>query len=283
MSLLAIRAKRSVPEMALERFDQLAVALSARLTRLSLEGTGPVIADALAQVAAALSIDACRLVEFSESGSVARTHTPARTTNGSDVQQETPSPDERLVARLARGETVIISPAGDPTAAAFVSRERAAPRANACFVLGLPAAVSGQVVCALVIESGRVPRQWSEPLIGQLQLIAEILGAAVQRWRHEMALRSSVAEIQRLNAKLQADNVYLKEEIKSYHDVDEIVGESAPLRLALARLAQVAPVKCRRASRHASQHAAVPHEEARRGVPREPRAAARSADATAAD
>ena len=65
MSLLAIRAKRSVPEMALERFDQLAVALSARLTRLSLEGTGPVIADALAQVAAALSIDACRLVEFS--------------------------------------------------------------------------------------------------------------------------------------------------------------------------------------------------------------------------
>ena len=150
-------------------------------------------------------------------------------------------------------------------------------------MLGLPAAVSGQVVCALVIESGRVPRQWSEPLIGQLQLIAEILGAAVQRWRHEMALRSSVAEIQRLNAKLQADNVYLKEEIKSYHDVDEIVGESAPLRLALARLAQVAPVKCRRASRHASQHAAVPHEEARRGVPREPLAAARSADATAAD
>ena len=35
---------------------------------------------------------------------------------------------------------------------------------------------------------------------------------------------------------------YLKEEIKSYHDFDEIVGESAALRLALTRLAQVAPM-----------------------------------------
>jgi len=50
-----------------------------------------------------------------------------------------------------------------------------------------------------------------------------------------------MAEIQRLNARLEADNVCLKEEIKSYHDFDEIVGESGPLRLALARLAQVAP------------------------------------------
>ncbi len=71
--------------------------------------------------------------------------------------------------------------------------------------------------------------------------MSEILGAALQRLRHENALRSNVAEIERLNARLEADNVYLKEEIKSYHDFDDIVGESAPLRLALARLAQVAP------------------------------------------
>ncbi len=54
-------------------------------------------------------------------------------------------------------------------------------------------------------------------------------------------MRCSLAEIERLNARLEADNVYLKEEIKSYHDFDDIVGESTALRLALARLAQVAP------------------------------------------
>jgi formate hydrogenlyase transcriptional activator len=56
------------------------------------------------------------------------------------------------------------------------------------------------------------------------------------------ALRASVAELQRLNARLEADNVYLKEESNSYHDFEDIVGESPALRLALARLGQVAPM-----------------------------------------
>ena len=105
----------------------------------------------------------------------------------------------------------------------------------------MPASVAGRVVCALVIDERPVPRRWPQPLVERLQLLSEILGAALQRRRHENALRSSVAEIERLNARLEADNVYLKEEIKSYHDFDDIVGESAALRLALARLAQVAP------------------------------------------
>ena len=51
--------------------------------------------------------------------------------------------------------------------------------------------------------------------IERLQLLAEILGAALQRCRHENALRAGLAEIERLNAQLQADNRYLKEEIKT--------------------------------------------------------------------
>ena len=65
---------------------------------------------------------------------------------------------------------------------------------------------------------------------------------ALQRCRQETALRASVATIERLNARLAADNVYLQEEIKTYHDFDEIVGEGASLRLALTRLGQVAPM-----------------------------------------
>ena len=79
-------------------------------------------------------------------------------------------------------------------------------------------------------------------MIERLQLLAEILGTALQRCRHENALRAGLVEIERLNARLQADNSYLKEEIKSHHNFDEIVGESAALRLALTRLARVAPM-----------------------------------------
>ena len=59
-----------------------------------------------------------------------------------------------------------------------------------------------------------------------LRVIAEILGVAIQRCRQEAALRASVATIERLNARLAADNAYLQEEIKTYHDFDDIVGEA---------------------------------------------------------
>jgi len=74
-----------------------------------------------------------------------------------------------------------------------------------------------------------------------VQLLSEILGSALQRERHERALRSNVAMIEGLNARLEADNTYLKDEIKHYHDFDDIVGESPALQVALKRVAQVAP------------------------------------------
>ena len=53
-----------------------------------------------------------------------------------------------------------------------------------------------------------------------------------------------MAEIQQLNHRLTSDNVCLKEDIKTFHDFDEIVGESAVMRDALDRLTQVAPLNC---------------------------------------
>ena len=76
----------------------------------------------------------------------------------------------------------------------------------------------------------------------RVRLIAEIFGVALQRCRQETALRASVATIEQLNARLAADNDYLQEEIKTYHDFDDIVGGGASLRVALTRLGQVAPM-----------------------------------------
>ena len=68
--------------------------------------------------------------------------------------------------------------------------------------------------------------------------------ARCKRSRQDATLRASMAEIQQLNHRLTADNVCLKEDIKTFHDFDEIVGESAVMRDALDRLAQVAPLNC---------------------------------------
>jgi len=57
----------------------------------------------------------------------------------------------------------------------------------------------------------------------------------------EQLLSAALAESARLKERLQAENLYLQEEIKSTSDFEEIVGENADLRSLFHRVEQVAP------------------------------------------
>jgi transcriptional regulator with GAF, ATPase, and Fis domain len=237
MAVVNISSLRSMPDADLELLSQLAVTLSRQLTRVTVDGLSAAIAEALTQVAAATRADACCLIEFGDSGGVTGTHAAAGT----------PGPPEHriagepwLIERLARGELVAIARPDELPSDAIATREHASRRGGGSY-LAVPVSLGGRVTCALVIDGGRALRRWPAALVERLQLVTEILAGALQRGRDERALRSNVTVIEQLNARLEADNVYLKEEIKSYHDFDDIVGESASLRLALSRLSQVAP------------------------------------------
>jgi transcriptional regulator with GAF, ATPase, and Fis domain len=238
MSVLPMSVSRPPSESELEDITQLAVTLSGHLTRVTVDDIAEAIGDALDRVVAAVRVDDCQFVEFAESGEVARRFLAARSARSGHASP--PAPEGWLVGRLARGEVVSISTPEELPPEALAQRGPVSTIESSS-VLGVPASDAGRVACALVVNGGRWSRRWPQPLIARLRLIAEILGGALQRRRHESALRANLAEIERLNARLQADNVYLKEEIKSYHDFDDIVGESHSLRLALARVAQVAP------------------------------------------
>jgi formate hydrogenlyase transcriptional activator len=236
MSVLSL-SSRPRPESELELITQLAVTLSGVLTRLHLDEPDTAIGAALQHVALSTQVESCQLIEFTELGTVCRTHLPTQHANTGSPEHQTDALDRGIIERLARGEVVVGSRPDKLPREAMGVREQSGTSS----VLAVPALVAGRVVCALVLQNSRLTRRWPQPLIERLQLVAAILGSALQCRSHETAIRSSMAEIQRLNARLEADNVCLKEEIKSYHDFDEIVGESGPLRLALARLAQVAP------------------------------------------
>jgi formate hydrogenlyase transcriptional activator len=238
MSVVNLSSLRSThPEADLESIAQLAATFSGRLTRASVDEIAPAIEAALGQVAEALRVDVCQLIEFTDAASVKRTHVASGTGVARDARVEWVE-EPWIVARLARGELVDLAQGEDPPRGSQTTFE---PARRTGSVLAVPASIAGRVVCALLIDSPRGPRRWPQLLIERLQLLSEIFGAALLRGRQEDALRANVTVIERLNARLEADNVYLKEEIKTYHDFDDIVGESAPLRLALARLAQVAP------------------------------------------
>jgi formate hydrogenlyase transcriptional activator len=229
MSVVSLPSRRTAPETELDAVLQLATTVSRRLTRARAEEIVPVIINALGDVAAAVHVETCRLAEFTQSGSVVCVHAPLRAgdpASGVDVQPW-------FLERLARGEAI------EDTRDEHVTRP--ATHVRAASVLGLPVSLAGVVTCALVLEAPRWPRRWPGALVERLQLLAEIFGAALQRCRHSEANRAGRAHIERAHVRLEADNGYLKEEIKGCHAMEDIVGESAALRLALTRLAQVAP------------------------------------------
>jgi transcriptional regulator with GAF, ATPase, and Fis domain len=218
-------------------FFELLASMSKRLTCVPADGVAAAISEALTDIATAIRAENCRLIEFTKVPATARVFTAgAQAPRGSG-----PAPDleDWLVERLERGELIAASRPEELPRAAITSREQsriAAPYS----LLGVPASIGGQMVCALVIDSGRVPRRWPEVLITRMQLFADLFAAALVRRRQETTLRAEVSVIEQLNARLEANNDYLNEEIKSQHDFDDIVGESASLRLALSRLSQVA-------------------------------------------
>ena len=239
MSVLSMSSSRSLPETELEHITQLAVTLSGQLTRVHGDDIAPAIADVLAARRRGHSRRCLSAASSSPSRArVARTHVPTRSA-GTDDGRQTPAPEEWLVTRLARGEMVASLATRRPSAWAGPERsQQSGARRFHPRRAGLGLRAGG-------LRAGDRQR----PSDAALAAAAGRASAAHRRDPGRRAaapptrerLARSLAEIERLNARLEADNVYLKEEIKSYHDFDDIVGESASLRLALARLAQVAP------------------------------------------
>jgi len=58
----------------------------------------------------------------------------------------------------------------------------------------------------------------------------------------EETLHKALIEIQHLKDQLEAENIYLREEIKLDHNYKKIIGQSAALKYALFRVEQVAPL-----------------------------------------
>ena len=199
------------------------------------------IEDVLRQVVNLLDVDRASVFEFDEAGdsvehmySWSGPHAP--TLDLGQVGAFTWYFDQ-----LKRGRTVRFAdlereaPASAATERDYIART--GMKAN----LTIPVSIGGRLVSAMAIGTFREARTWPDPLVERVGLIAQIVAGALQRRRHELALRASLAEIRKLNKQLRAENLYLREEIKEEHDFEEIIGESDTIRLALARADQVAP------------------------------------------
>jgi formate hydrogenlyase transcriptional activator len=83
---------------------------------------------------------------------------------------------------------------------------------------------------------GRDPRA-----IDLVKIFAARAAAELKRQRAENDLQAALDQVRALQKKLEAENVYLQEEISREHNFEEIVGNSKPLLEVLRRVETVAP------------------------------------------
>jgi transcriptional regulator with GAF, ATPase, and Fis domain len=144
-----------------------------------------------------------------------------------------------LTKELRDGRSVVLARISDLPPEAMNERlftERHGPAATAI----LPLRVGPTIVGCVSFASIQRERDWPRDVVERLQLFAQILGNALGRKRADVELRASLAENERLRARLEAENIYLRDEVKTVFDVDEVVGRSPAIRAVLHKVDQVA-------------------------------------------
>jgi len=99
-------------------------------------------------------------------------------------------------------------------------------------ILNLPLIVRGEVIGTLNM-AGKGPAKYSEEVIELLSLIADQCAIAMDNAR-------AYEEIKRLKDRLDQENVYLQDEIKTEYNFEEIVGKSQALKKVLRGVEKVA-------------------------------------------
>ena len=226
--------------------DRLATELSSTWCDIESADLADAIAPTLKHIGEATNVDRTSIVEFNPDGDTTNAYQwsdPTLAVEGHDADGIQPL---WLWERLRPDQDALVLehiPADVPmqslTPAVFEQlRERQLRSA-----LVMPVRVSGELTCALSLETIRDYHAWPEPLIERLRVIASVLGNGLYRRRQDTALRQSQAELDRLLRQLEHEKEPFEEEVHepAAMDFEDIIGKSPSLRAALVRVQEVAP------------------------------------------
>ena len=108
---------------------------------------------------------------------------------------------------------------------------------TACVIF--PLKVGDNLVGAISWECRGPSREFPFALVERLRLVSEAFANALCRKRTEDALKKSLSEIEGLKNKLQAENLYLLDEIRLEHKYNKIIGSSNAIKKVLKQVEQV--------------------------------------------
>jgi transcriptional regulator with GAF, ATPase, and Fis domain len=222
------------------RFERLLADLSARFISLPPQEVDHAVQDALAQLTEFLDVDRCTLFEMSPAG-LTLIHSHARPGLVPHTEPVTRESLPWYHEQVLRGAPIVLERLPDDLPEDAVAERQYARQSGMKSHVAMPLAVGGAFVGLLTIGAFRTARTWPSQFLGRLRLTGEVLANALQRKRTDQALQAQLAQISELKALLEAENVYLREEISGARGFEDIVGDSPALKDVLRRVALVAP------------------------------------------
>jgi transcriptional regulator with GAF, ATPase, and Fis domain len=221
------------------RFERLLSDLSAKYVRLQGSQVDKEIESDLIQLIEILNVDRCSLAQFStDMKSLPVTHTfsvpGVALLTSTRLEKEIPWYTEKVrnrqIVNVPRVEDL---PPEAQTDKAFLLKHKT--KSN----LVIPLDVGGALLGVLGMATTGRERTWPDDLIQRLKLTGEVFANALMRKRKEHELNTAFARIKELKDQLQAENIYLRDQIE-HHRFKGIVGQSRAIRLTLNQVGKVA-------------------------------------------
>jgi transcriptional regulator with GAF, ATPase, and Fis domain len=100
-------------------------------------------------------------------------------------------------------------------------------------ILFIPLSVAGNVLGVISFVSCNLERKWPDVFVQRLRLLGEIIANALERKRVDQ-------KIQQLKSRLEAENLYLRDQIDIEHKHESIIGQSDNIKRTLKQAEQVA-------------------------------------------
>ena len=142
--------------------------------------------------------------------------------------------------QVRAGETVVLRSLPEDLPAEAVEEREYVARVGIRSQLSIPLRVGGQIIGAIGFGAFHDTRPWPEELIARLKVVGEVFAQALARSRADAELAAAHEEIKRLNARLHAENVYLRQ-VAHGGSRERLASRSPVFKMVLEEIDRVAP------------------------------------------
>jgi formate hydrogenlyase transcriptional activator len=219
-------------------FERLVAYLTVQFINLPAERVNDTIRLALGLIADTLDLDRCTFYEIEPDGTLT---VPVSWEREGIPAVETPMPAKQrfpwAFERVFSGTPIHFSSVEEIPS----PEDRASYAAlGVKSTVTVPLSVAGQVVGGVAFNMIRQERAWSPETVQRLCVIGAAFGNVLTRRRSDDAVTAALDEVKRLSARLQAENVYLRREVKDRIATGIVVGQSKAIRHVMEQVQHVA-------------------------------------------